>query len=158
MSTSRNEQTYDVANYSAASHMALQHLKAAGIPAPENKLREIYADLCPDGDDFVAEVKSFEKDFVEATHKSLYLGILAENCTEDPKEYARKYDAGMTEEGRLREGGAKYVGQVNFLPKFEPTNIESYLARSGNLPDHIHQSAYVAAFEYAKAYMTKSIA
>ena len=135
----------------AYGRMALAHLEAAGFEYPQETLEGLYRECLPGESEYEAEVKSFEKDYREATRKAAYFRAIEELAGEDAGEFGRLYGFGADEAGRQRHGGPRYAELVARIPAFSPPSAEEYYARFDDHPLEIHEQVYGKAVELARA-------
>ncbi|CAN8072756.1 unnamed protein product [Agarophyton chilense] len=158
-----------VASSFTLRRMALAHLKAAGIPAPEKVVDEIYEGGKPDVDSYTAEVEKFRSHFEEAFETWAYLRAIKLVAGSDAQKYASLYDEGLTKDSRndriLKMSGSSdlltkravelYKEEVRNTPTYHPPSRDEYLARfvDTTLEEDVH--IYTEAMKMAKEHLSK---
>ena len=129
---------------------AAEHLDAAGFKDPLGIVNALYQQCIPDEEEYQAHVAKLREYYFSAREKAIYLRIIEKLAGKDKKKYAQLYDAGRTEEGRLKFAGESYANAVSNIPPFVPSKREEFYERLKDFPHPIHKAVYEKALQMAK--------
>ena len=156
---SNRESAVTLAPGLAYRRFAQAAMDTAGYENPVAEVDELYEKQLPSEAEYTKEAQKFESYYYEGMRVAKYLQIIETEAGDDPEKYLELYNAGRTEEGRLKHGGTAYqeaiqqipasqeqsVGEQRGIPEYRPASKDAYFKRYVDVPDMVHEMVYTKA-------------